>query len=120
MTTALVVVGVSLVIILVLTAVVTLPWRKRVGREAEETSEDRNRREVLKIRHSVHRRSQPRTSRRRRQGAGGSVWTAGMTSSGAVLNVWAAGQDGGSTDNGFGEDAGGGASGCVPVLAMAL
>ena len=47
-----VVLGVSLVIILVITAVVTLVWRKRVLRRRDETPEERYRRTTQDIRQS--------------------------------------------------------------------
>jgi len=47
-----IVVGVSLVIILVIGAAVTLGWRKRVVRRRDETPEDRYRRAARNIRRS--------------------------------------------------------------------
>ena len=55
-----VVLGVSLVMILVITAVVTLVWRKRVLRRRDETSEDRYRRATVHLRGGgIHPGGQP-------------------------------------------------------------
>jgi uncharacterized membrane protein YgcG len=102
-------VGVSLVILLVITAVLSLRWRNHVR---HETPKDRYLREMSSFRRTAYSRSTPRTHRRRRNSAAASLWAAGMTSSGAVLNLWAAGRDGnGGTDSDCSEgDSGGGAS----------
>jgi membrane protein implicated in regulation of membrane protease activity len=52
MGTALVVVGVSLVVILAISAAVALVWRKRVLRRRDESPEDRYRRAAQDIRGS--------------------------------------------------------------------
>jgi hypothetical protein len=105
MSAALIVVGVSLVAILVITTVLALRRHERVHRERHEAPEDRYRRDVANIRHTASLRSAPRVWRRRRNTDVGSSWAAGMTSHGAVLSAWAAGQDGGSGgDSGGGDD----------------
>jgi hypothetical protein len=53
MGTATVVVGVSLRILLVISAAVTLVWRKQVLRRRDETPQDRYRRAVRDIRRSI-------------------------------------------------------------------
>ena len=108
---AVVAVGVSLVIILVITAVLTLRWRNRVR---HETPKDRYLREMSSFRRTAYSRSTPRTHRRRRNSAAASRWAAGMTSSGAVVGLWAAGTDGssGGTDSDCGEGDGGGGASC--------
>jgi hypothetical protein len=107
MSAALIVGGVCLVTILVITTVLALRRHERVRRERHETPKDRYRREVANIRHTVPLRSAPRGWRRRRNSDVGSSWAAGMTSHGAVLSAWAAGQDGGC-----GDDGGGGGGDC--------
>jgi hypothetical protein len=108
---AVVAVGVSLVVILVITAVLTLRWRNRVR---HETPKDRYLREMSSFRRTAYSRSTPRTHRRRRNSAAASRWAAGMTSSGAVVDLWAAGTDGssGGTDSDCGEGDGGGGASC--------
>jgi hypothetical protein len=59
---AAVVVGVSLVIILVITAVLTLVWRKRILRRGDETPKDRYQRAARDLRQSgggIHPGGQP-------------------------------------------------------------
>jgi hypothetical protein len=100
MSAALGVVGVSLVIVLMITAVATLAWRKRVLRRRDETPEER-------YSHAVsHLRSRSRTRRVRNDGAVGSIWAAIFV----PVNYLHLGGDG---DGDSGDDGGGcGGGGC--------
>ena len=98
MSAALGVVGVSLVIVLMITAVATLAWRKRVLRRRDETPEER-------YSHAVsHLRSRSRTRRVRNDGSVGSIWAAIFV----PINYLHLGGDGDSGDSG---DDGGGCGG---------
>jgi hypothetical protein len=99
MSAALGVVGVSLVIVLMITAVATLAWHKRVLRRRDETPEERYSHAVL------HLRSRSRTRRVRNDGSVGSIWAAIFV----PINYLHLSGDGDSGDDGGG--CGGGCGG---------
>jgi hypothetical protein len=102
MSAALGVVGVSLVIVLIITAATTLAWRKRVLRRRNETPAERYSRDVS------HLRSRSRTRRVRNDGAVGSIWAAIFV---PVNYLHLGGGDGDSGNDGGGGCGGGGCGG---------
>ena len=103
MGTALVVIGVSLVVILVIAAA-ALAWRKRVQRRCDETPEERYGHDVS------HLRRRSRTRRVRGDGDVGSVWAAGFLPV-DFLHLGGGGDDDSGGDSGGGGCGGGGCGG---------